>query len=101
MVSRPDVQLMLGSRGLQGSISIERSWLVKMAIRIFAAISSMLLGMRFYDTQCGFKLMKPALAGKVFSRPFRTRWIFDVELILRVIDLYGITESISLSWNIP
>jgi len=52
--------------------------------RIFAALASMVLGTPIYDTQCGAKLFKNnQLLKKVFSRPFRTKWIFDVEILGR------------------
>jgi hypothetical protein len=39
--------------------------------------------MSVYDTQCGAKLFKAELLPALFSEKFQTRWIFDVEILLR------------------
>jgi len=52
--------------------------------RIFATIiSKMILRAPVYDTQCGAKIIKNDVAKKLFEKPFLTRWIFDVEMLLR------------------
>jgi hypothetical protein len=45
--------------------------------------------MPIYDTQCGAKLFRatPDLA-EVLKEPFCSRWIFDVELIARFVQLH-------------
>ena len=42
--------------------------------------------MHFYDTQCGAKLFRATPEVKAFfEKPFRSRWIFDVEIVARAI----------------
>ncbi len=60
--------------------------LISMAInRVIRA----LLKLPFQDTQCGAKVMPRELAGKLFEDPFKTTWLFDVELFMRFRNTYG------------
>ncbi len=46
----------------------------------------MVLGLEVYDTQCGAKLFRACPKIKaLFQQPFHSRWIFDVEIIARLI----------------
>lgn len=58
--------------------------------RIVASIiSEIILKLPVYDTQCGAKLIKSKLAKELFKEPFKTKWLFDVELIARMKKIYG------------
>ena len=54
--------------------------------RLFATAASVVLGLPVYDTQCGAKFFRatPTLGGAL-ATPFRSRWIFDVELAGRLL----------------
>jgi len=54
--------------------------------RIFATVASGVLNLPVYDTQCGAKILRATpLLSEVLQKPFLSRWIFDVELILRLL----------------
>ena len=43
-----------------------------------------MLHLSAYDTQCGAKIFKLDAVTKAFAQPFVSRWIFDVEILLRL-----------------
>jgi dolichyl-phosphate beta-glucosyltransferase len=52
--------------------------------RAFATVTSTMLGIGVYDTQCGAKLFRVnTLLREVLAEPFVSRWVFDVELLSR------------------
>jgi glycosyltransferase involved in cell wall biosynthesis len=52
--------------------------------RAAATLISLVCGLPVYDTQCGAKLFRVGEAvGRVFDTPFRSRWLFDVEILVR------------------
>ena len=83
--TRPAVDAVIGTRLPLLGIKIERRPLRRfLAGRLFANTASLALGVRIFDTQCGAKLFRvtPQLS-RYFSKPFLTRWIFDVEILAR------------------
>ncbi len=73
-----------GSRVMRLGSVIKRKSLRHFLGRIFCTFVSMLFGIESYDTQCGAKLFNKAALEKAFAEPFLSRWIFDVEIILRL-----------------
>ena len=58
--------------------------------RVGATLISQSLGLAVYDTQCGAKLFRVNdTIRAIFAKPFLSRWIFDVEIIARFIQLRG------------
>ncbi len=81
---RRDVDIVLGVRLRMLGHRIYQSQLRRCLGRVFTSAASITLGRRFRDTQCGAKLFRvtPVLQAAL-DEPFRSRWVFDVELLLR------------------
>lgn len=83
---RPDVSFVMAARVALLGRRIDRTTARHYLGRVFATLASVMLGIRVYDTQCGAKVFRvtPAVVESI-SRPFRSSWVFDVELIGRLI----------------
>jgi dolichyl-phosphate beta-glucosyltransferase len=86
--TRPQVEFVLGSRVLLMGRDVKRRASRHYLGRVFATGASLALDLPVYDTQCGAKMLRVnAATGTLFATPFRSRWIFDVELIARYLRL--------------
>ncbi len=92
------VDAIWGSRIYRLGSKIIRSTLRHYLGRIFATVVGSLLKVKSYDSQCGAKIFKRELCDKGFREPFLSKWIFDVELLLRL-EKFNIIEYPLRSWE--
>jgi glycosyltransferase involved in cell wall biosynthesis len=82
--------VVMGSRVRLLGRQIERNPVRHYLGRLFATCASLALDLPVYDTQCGAKWFRvtPVLEAAL-TRPFSSRWVFDVELIGRLLKRDG------------
>ena len=85
----PTAVFVMGSRIKHLGVNIHRDAFRHYVGRIIATIISIILKLPVYDTQCGAKLMRSDVAGVIFAQPFISPWLFDVELLARLVGHFG------------
>jgi glycosyltransferase involved in cell wall biosynthesis len=89
----------IGSRWLRADLQTERQPIMRQLFgRVFNLILRVVLGLKFKDTQCGFKGFTRAAAEAIFPRQRIERWGFDPELIFLAQKLgYRVVET-AVAW---
>ncbi len=96
--SRSDLEFLLAARVALLGRHIRRRATRHYLGRVFATFASLTLNIPVYDTQCGAKVFRasPAVSA-AFADPFRSSWVFDVELIGRLLRGTGDVEPVPLA----
>ncbi len=96
-----NISFVFGSRIMKIGSTIERKNSRFFIGRFIATIISRILDLKVYDTQCGCKLFTKELALQIFTKPFISRWLFDVEIFNRIVTLYGKEKALTKMLEIP
>ena len=89
----------IGSRWLQAELQTERQpWHRQLYGRLFNLGLRIVLGLRYRDTQCGFKAFSRAAAQTVFTRQHVERWGFDPELLFLADEFRLRTVEVPVEW---
>jgi glycosyltransferase involved in cell wall biosynthesis len=99
--AKPQHKFILGSRVRRAGAVIERSPRRHYLGRAFATAASITCNLPFYDTQCGAKLIERRLIEPLFADPFLSRWLFDLELLMRLRRLLGEEEFRNAVLEVP
>jgi len=100
-LERSDYQIVSGSRIHRMGATITKQSARKIISKTINLIIQGLLGMGFKDTQCGAKVMDRNLAAAVLTGKFVTKWLFDVEIFVRMRKIYGKDRAKSLICEQP
>lgn len=84
-----DFKIVSGSRMSRMGANITKESARKIISKTINLIIRSILKMPFNDTQCGAKIMNKEIAQLVFKEKFITRWLFDVEIFMRMSKHYG------------
>jgi glycosyltransferase involved in cell wall biosynthesis len=100
--ARPDVEIVMGARVKLLGRQVTRSLIRHYCGRVFATAASFALGVAVYDTQCGAKIFRATdPVQQAFDPPFRSKWIFDVEVLARYLAATGVAQSASRIYELP
>jgi dolichyl-phosphate beta-glucosyltransferase len=100
--SRPGIEVVIGSRvKLLGRSIARHAWRHYIG-RVFATAAASAVGLPVYDTQCGAKVFRASGAvARAFESPFRSSWVFDVEVLARYVRDVGPAAAESGIFELP
>jgi glycosyltransferase involved in cell wall biosynthesis len=84
-----DLKMVYGSRNSGDADNVERNPFRKIFSNIVKAIINLILGLPIADTQCGAKVFKREIIAHAFDTKFLTRWLFDVEIFIKLKSHFG------------
>lgn len=90
----------IGSRWLNAELQTERQSVLRQIFgRTYNLLLRVILGLRYKDTQCGFKAFTRSAARMIFSAQRIERWGFDPELLF-LAKLYGLrVAEVAVEWG--
>lgn len=88
-IENSDFKIVSGSRMARMGADITKESARKVISKTINLIIQSILGMPFKDTQCGAKVMDRDIASRMFKEKFITKWLFDVEVFMRMRKFYG------------
>ncbi len=83
-----NLDMVYGSRG-KGQGEIKRDFFRNVFSKIVKMIVCLILGLPIEDTQCGAKVFRRNIIPVAYDVPFKTRWLFDVEIFIKLKNHYG------------
>ncbi len=100
--ARPEIEMVFAARVRLLGRSISRNPRRHYVGRVGATLISSSLGLAVYDTQCGAKLFRVGGGMReLFAQPFLSRWIFDVEIIARLVRQRGRDAAARAIYELP
>jgi glycosyltransferase involved in cell wall biosynthesis len=102
LTARPSIEMVFGARVRLLGREISRRPQRHYIGRVGATLISSSLGLAVYDTQCGAKLFRVNdTTRELFAQPFLSRWIFDVEIIARLVQGRGRDAAAKAIYELP
>ena len=95
-----NLSLVYGSRG-KGDGQIERNVFRNLFSKIVKFIVFLILGLPIEDTQCGAKVFRRNIIPVAYNTKFLTRWLFDVEIFIRLKKHFGKAQIMNRLYEQP
>ena len=89
--NKDNLSIVFGSRNIGGEENnISRSPLRKLFSDVVKILILFITKLKIADTQCGAKVFHRDLIPMIYTRTFFSRWLFDVEILLRLKKKLGV-----------
>lgn len=89
-----NLDMVYGSRK-KGHGKIQRSFFRYIFSQITKLLINVILGLPVEDTQCGAKVFRRRIIPVICNMPFKTKWLFDVEIFIKLKHYYGKKQVLS------
>jgi dolichyl-phosphate beta-glucosyltransferase len=97
---RQGADIAIGSRWLQSKRQTHKQPLYRQFFgRCFNAITRLIMGLPFADTQCGFKAFRRPVAQTIFQLQRIERWGFDPELLFIALKRGYKVQEVPVTWG--
>ncbi len=100
-INNSNYKIVSGSRICRMGAAIQKESARKIISNSINLIIRKALKMNFKDTQCGAKIMTKEIVEKTFQKKFLTKWLFDVEIFMRMKKVYGNEKAKNLICEKP
>ncbi len=94
-LKQEDKLMVFGSRNSGGSSKIERDFMRNVLSKFIKQFILLIIGMPIRDTQCGAKIFSREIIPVVYQDAFLSKWLFDVEIFLRLKKHLGVSYVMS------
>ncbi|MHA7056305.1 dolichyl-phosphate beta-glucosyltransferase [Aquimarina sp. M1] len=84
-----ELNFVFGSRAKNASDAIQKDKIRALISKVINMLIVLILGLAIEDTQCGAKVYRAELVPVLFAESFLSRWLFDVEMFIRMKKHYG------------
>ncbi len=92
-IENSDFKIVSGSRITRMGANIAKESAREIISLTINFIIRKILKMDFKDTQCGAKIFSKDVIHIAFDKKYITRWLFDVEIFLRMRKYFGLTKA--------
>ncbi|MEO1255586.1 MAG: hypothetical protein AAFY41_12010, partial [Bacteroidota bacterium] len=99
---KEEVKVIFGSRNLNKSENkIDRNPFRNIVSACIGFLIRMIIRLDIKDTQCGAKVFDRNLIPMIYKESFFSRWLFDVEILLRLRHKLGVSRFLNAFREIP
>lgn len=96
-----ELSFVFGSRAKNASEAIEKDKIRSLLSKVINILIVLIVGLSIEDTQCGAKVYRAELVPIVFAETFLSKWLFDVEMFIRMKRYYGKEKTIKIIFEQP